>query len=126
MGKPVGLTILVDTREQCPLPFRGFTTERAGLKTADYSCIASGADLRDIVAIERKSVGDLLGCIGGGRDRFERELERLAQIKFRALVIEGTLTEVVEATADRRLTPSQVVGSVLAWTFKYGVAPIFA
>ena len=30
------------------------------------------------------------------------------------------------ATAGRQLTPNQVVGSVLAWTFKYNIAPIFA
>jgi len=31
--------------------------------------------LEDRVGIERKSLSDLLGCIGGSRDRFERELE---------------------------------------------------
>ena len=120
------LVILVDTREQLPLAFLGCATQRATLTTGDYSCICDGVDLRGIVAIERKSVSDLLGCIGQQRERFERELERLSEIRFRALVIEGTLAEVVDATAGRRLTPRQVLGSVLAWLFKYNVAPIFA
>jgi ERCC4-type nuclease len=118
--------ILVDTREQSPLTFPGFVTERATLQTADYSCIADGVDLRGVVGLERKSTSDLLGCIGQSRDRFERELERLAQLRFRALVIEASLAQVVAATAGRRLTPRQVLGSVLAWTFKYNCPPIFA
>ena len=110
--------ILIDTREQLPLAFPGFAAERATLTTGDYSCICEGVDLRGVVAIERKSVSDLLGCVGAQRERFERELVRLAQIRFRALVIEGTLIEVVDATAGRRLTSRQVLGSVLAWLFK--------
>ena len=97
------MTILIDSREQSPLAFPGLATERASLKTADYSCIADGVDLRDVVALERKSVSDLLGCVGGQRDRFERELERLAQLRYRALVIEGTLADIVAATAGRQL-----------------------
>jgi DNA excision repair protein ERCC-4 len=120
------LVILVDTREQMPLLFRGFATERATLATGDYSCVCDGVDLRAIVSVERKSVSDLLGCVGSQRERFERELERLSRIRYRALVIEGSLIEVVDATVGRRLTPNQVLGSVLAWTFKYNCTPIFA
>ncbi|MGA8641328.1 ERCC4 domain-containing protein [Candidatus Binatus sp.] len=125
--RSLSLTVLIDSREQTPLLFPGgVTTERATLKTGDYSVLADGVDMRDVVGIERKSVSDLLGCIGGQRDRFERELARLAQFHYRALVIEGTLADLVAATAGRQLTASQVMGSVLAWTFKYSVAPIFA
>src|SRR5712671_6356324 len=96
------LTILIDTREQVPLAFCGFATERATLSTGDYSCVSDGVDLRDVVAIERKSVSDLLGCIGQQRERFERELERMAQLRFRAIVIEATFSDVVAGTAGRR------------------------
>jgi DNA excision repair protein ERCC-4 len=122
----MNLTILVDSREQAPLAFPGFETERATLTTADYSCIADGVDMRDIVAIERKSVSDLLACVGGQRERFEKELERLSRIRFRCLVIEASLSDVVAGCAGRRLTPNQVTGSVLAWVFKYNCPPIFA
>ncbi len=120
------LTVLIDTREQCPLVFRGVETQPASLKTGDYSCEAAGCDMRDVVAIERKSVGDLLGCIGGDRARFERELERLSQLRFRGIVVEGNLADIINATAGRQLTPNQVTGSALAWVFKYGVPVIFA
>jgi DNA excision repair protein ERCC-4 len=119
-------TILIDTREQTPLVFSGLTTARATLTTGDYSCVVDGEDLRDGVAIERKSLSDLLGCIGQSRARFERELSRLAQIRFRALVIEASLSEVAAGTRYSQLTARQVIGSVMAWVFKYGIAPIFA
>src|SRR5271155_877807 len=120
------LVILIDRREQRPLVFDGVETRPATLKTADYSCIADGVDLQDVVAIERKSVSDLLGCVGQGRDRFERELERLEKIRFRALVVEGTLGAVIRATGETRLTVNAVVGSTLSWIFKYHVPVIFA
>lgn len=120
------MTILIDTREQRPLEFHGLSTARAALTTGDYSCICDGVDLRGVVAIERKSISDLLGCVGQQRPRFERELSRLAQINFRALVIEASLRELAAGTRFSQLTSRQVLGSVLAWTFKYSVAPIFA
>ena len=69
------LAIVVDTREQAPYGFARFPAVeivRAGLPTGDYSL--TGHEVR--AAIERKSLDDLLGCLTGGRDRFERELAR--------------------------------------------------
>lgn len=61
--------------------------ERATLREGDYS--ARGLEGR--VAIERKSVSDLVGSLTHGRERFVRELERLATYDFKAIVIEGSL-----------------------------------
>jgi hypothetical protein len=33
--------------------------------------------LEHVVAIERKSLGDLIGCIGVERERFDRVVQRL-------------------------------------------------
>jgi DNA excision repair protein ERCC-4 len=120
-----GIVILVDSREQRPPAFPGFATERVTLSTGDYSVVRDGQDLRDAVAIERKSVSDLLGCIGGRRERFERELCRLGQIPFRALIIEDSMSELVEASRRTQMTPKQVLGSVLAWQFKYHILVTF-
>ena len=125
-GKLMDLVILVDSREQQPLAFGDIATKRATLATGDYSCVCDGVDLRDVVAIERKSVSDLLGCIGSQRERFERELERLAQLRYRALLIEGTLAEVAAGLPCSRLSENQILGSLLAWCWKYGAPPIFA
>ncbi len=123
---PRMMTILIDTREQVPLESPDFATQRATLAAGDYSCVCDGVDLRTVVSIERKSLGDLLACVSNQRDRFERELARLAQVRFRALVIEASMASVAAGTCYSQLTPRQVLGSVLAWTWKHSVPPIFA
>lgn len=119
--KSADLTILVDSREQLPLRFRELRSERATLKTGDYSVRAGNLDLRDVVAIERKSVADLVGSLGAGRERFERELERLSRIRWRALVVEGEMRDIAAGTRHSTLTPRQIMSPLLAWTWKYGL-----
>src|SRR5690606_8361398 len=51
-------TIVVDTREQQPLPFSRLKSERGTLATGDYSFRGG----EEVFAIERKSVADLVGC----------------------------------------------------------------
>ena len=71
MDKARKPTLLVDTREQRPLYFgEGVPQRRATLPTGDYS--VEGCE--GLIAIERKSLGDLFGTVGQGRERFEREI----------------------------------------------------
>src|SRR5689334_21362187 len=99
-AKLPGPAFVIDSREQQPYSLADAIT--AALPTGDYS-LAGRSD----VAFERKSVGDLLGCIGGERDRFERELTRLSEIRYRGLIIEGTLKETM-SPAFRRLHPNAI------------------
>ena len=115
------LTILVDSREQRPLRFKNVKSERASLATADYSCRIRDNDLRDVVCIERKSISDLVGSLGTGRERFERELARCAKIRWRFLIIEGEMREIAAGTRFSSLTPKQIVSPLLAWQAKYGL-----
>ncbi|HVY62329.1 MAG TPA: hypothetical protein VHF22_11785, partial [Planctomycetota bacterium] len=85
-------TVVIDTREQAPLSFGSWPTVVAGMKTGDYSI----QGFEDQIAIERKSLSDLFGCIGRDRDRFERELLRLWALDYAAIVIEATLADVLE------------------------------
>ena len=80
------LRIVCDSREQAPFTFAGFAAvvEVAGLEAGDYSL--AGFERR--VAIERKSIQDLVGCLTGERPRFERELQRLKAMDAAAVVIE--------------------------------------
>ena len=71
------MRVIVDSREQAPFPFRGpryegVTVEMGALSVGDYSL----AGLADRVAVERKSLPDLVMCLGRERERFERELAR--------------------------------------------------
>jgi ERCC4-type nuclease len=81
------ITILVDSREQLSLSFdkfRGVNTVRKGLRTGDYSI--SGYE--DVWTCERKSVSDLVGTLCQGRERFERELDRMRVFEEKYLLIE--------------------------------------
>lgn len=120
--KPADLVILVDSREQRQLRFRNLRSERATLPTADYSVRGPGFDLRDTVLIERKSVVDLVGSLGVGRARFEREMVRLAKVRWKALVVEGDLREIAAGTRHSGLTPKQIMGALTAFSWKYQIA----
>lgn len=81
------ITLVVDSREQTELSFdkfRNINTVRKGLKTGDYSI----QGYEDQITFERKSVQDLVGTLCRGRERFERELERMLTFKEKYLLIE--------------------------------------
>lgn len=85
------LRIVVDTREQIPWQFpTALVVGRRMLKAGDYSV----EGLEDAIAIERKSIDDLVGTIFHHGDRFGRELGKLAAMKWAAVVIEGNAEDV--------------------------------
>lgn len=102
---------LVDTREQTPLDLSPLSIESITLPTGDYSV----KGLESIVAVERKSLDDLLGCIGRERERFDREVQRLLAYPVRVLVVESTWGEIDLGQWRSKITPEQVIGSLLAW-----------
>jgi len=71
------MTIIVDSREQLPYKFQT-PSIKAALDTGDYSI----AGLEHFIAIERKTLPDLIGCLCNGRERFERELRRGKALDF--------------------------------------------
>lgn len=69
------MNIIIDTREQKPLIFKGKQVERVfkrKLEFGDYSL----EGFEDDIAVERKSAADLFGTLGKGHKRFKRELQR--------------------------------------------------
>ena len=124
---------LTDTREQMPLQF-GPTLRKefsdggsriATLQEGDYSIAFEDGEPLSI-RLERKSLGDLYGVIGFGRDRFERELERLRSYQYAAIIIEATLDEVLRGFSRSSISPRAAIGSLCAWSTRYGVAVWFA
>ena len=110
--------IIIDTREQHPLAFANLPTTIGSLDTGDYSV----AGLEHLIAVERKSLDDLLACCGRERDRFKRELQRLRAYRFRLLVIEADAAELEAGAWRSTLQPNHVLGSLAAWTAQYGLA----
>lgn len=110
--EPNEVCAIIDTREQHPLDLSPLKTEVSVLETGDYSL----ASCKDLVRIERKSLPDLLACVGGERERFEREVQRLLAFPVRVLVIESDWQEIEMGKWIRpKITTEQVVGSLLGW-----------
>ncbi len=105
------ITALIDTREQTPLILPELRTERATLATGDYSV----RGMETIIAIERKSLPDLLGVCGRDRERFEREIMRLLAFPVRALVIEADWSDIERGEWRSQITPKAVGASLIAW-----------
>lgn len=113
------LTILIDSREQRPLEFlnpedsqKPLQTKVATLTTGDYSILGFE---KDEIAIERKSLPDLVHCVGGGRERFEKELHRLLGFKSRLVVVEASWDEIILGQWRSTTKPNQVMGSIAGW-----------
>jgi len=106
------VTTIVDTREQTPLDLAPLQTTAGTLPTGDYSVLG----LESIIAIERKSLGDMLACIGGERERFDREVQRLLAYPVRALVIESTWQEFEAGGWRSKVKPTSAIGSLLGWS----------
>lgn len=119
--KPENLTVLCDNREQRPWALDPLPMKRATLQTGDYSI----AGLESHIAIERKSLDDLMGCIGKGRPRFERELERLSAFPCRAVIVEANWGDIEAGQYRSKIHPNAAMGSICAWMAR-GIPFIFA
>jgi len=90
------------------------------LCTGDYSIVG----FEDQVCVERKTLEDLFGTLGKGRRRFEREVERMRQMQFGAVVIEADFREICRPMDFRpqwrsRLDPRTVWATIFAWSQRF-------
>lgn len=123
--------IVIDDREKTPYSFSGLRADAAKknrpllistttgrLDSGDYSI----AGYESLVAVERKSLEDLYSTLGGNRERFEAEHERLACLEFAAVVIEASWDEIIAAPPLRsQLNPKTVHRTSISWAIRYGV-----
>lgn len=109
--------IIQDSREQTPLTFANLPVEVAGLDCGDYSV----KGLTHLVTCERKSLPDLLGCIGKDRDRFRRELQRMRGYQYRLLIVETDAATIESGDWRSSLTPAHAMGSLAAWCVQYSL-----
>lgn len=91
--KPI---VLVDTREQEPLPFLENHPNwiggehRRSLKTGDYTL----EGMEGLLSLERKNLADLLPCTVTYRKRFLAACDRLARFRWKAILVEATLEDI--------------------------------
>ena len=121
------MKIIQDSREQAPYAFNapryaGTVVEVGTLQTGDYSLHG----LEDKVAVERKSLPDLVQCLGRERERFERELLRGAALDAFAVVIEAGWADLAGGNFRSQLNPHAACQSILSFMSRYRVPFLFA
>ncbi len=121
------MKLTIDTREPWPHPWTphfpdGTTVERATMETGDL-CVSA---LPDGVCVERKTTADFLAAIGRERARFDLEVKRSRYCGSFAIIVEGTLADVLTANHARgMITTASILGSIAAWT-RRGAPVLFA
>ncbi len=108
-------TIVIDSQEHMGYKFERFTnwfdgTVRRRLEVGDYTLLG----MEEEVAVERKTIQDLVNSIIQDREDFIEKCERLSNFKKKCLVIEGSLSSVKTPYEDSQAHPNAVLGSLLA------------
>jgi hypothetical protein len=116
--------IVRDTREQEPFLFLGYPVEvvEGALNAGDYSI----PGFTDRVAVERKSLSDLVGCLTTGRDRFTRELERLRGYESAVVVVESGYNDLAAGRYRSKLNPASALQSIVSMMQAYRMPFFFA
>ena len=112
--------IVIDTREQTPLPFSAeVPTERGTLYPGDYSI--KGLETR--FAIERKSLEDLIGSLIGkkeladgarryNRDRLIEELTAMRGHDFKCVIVTAPREKIEQHYYRSMIPPQNVIGMI--------------
>jgi ERCC4-type nuclease len=114
------MRIIIDSREQRPYKFQT-PAIKGTLDTGDYSIVG----LEHLIAIERKTLDDLIGCLCTGRERFERELHRGEALDYFAMVVECSLSDLVNGSYRSKMTPKSAIQSLMAFSVRYNRLPVF-
>jgi ERCC4-type nuclease len=123
--KPV---VLIDTREKTPFDFGQFPNwigevRRCKLSVGDYSV----QGMEKILALERKTLSDLVATLIHERPRFFRMCEKLSQYRWRALIIEASYED-IKSPYDDDFTvahPNAVSGTLDALEARFGIPVIY-
>lgn len=118
------MVVLVDTREQRGYDFLSqagdVETKKATLPIGDYSILG----FENKVAIERKSLADLIMCLGTERERFAREMLKASALESFAVVVEANWQQILDGKYRSNLNPASAVASIQAFMSRYRV-PFF-
>ena len=126
--KPI---VIVDTREQEPLPvFQNHGNwiggeRRMALKTGDYSV----EGMESLLSLERKSLADIVACTVTYRRRFLASCARLAEFTWKAILIEATFEDIKSGFEQFDIPsdvhPNAVTGILDAIEAKFGIPIIY-
>lgn len=123
--------VLVDTREQDPLPLHANHPNwiggerRVALKTGDYTV----EGMEGLLALERKSLADVVACTVTSRRRFLAERRRLARFRWKAILVCASFEDIKSGFDDFDIPsdvhPNAVCGTLDAIEAKFGIPVIY-
>ena len=119
------MRIVIDSREKQPLDFSLYPDVEVAIGTlqaGDYSIMGFTAE----IAIERKSVNDLIGFLTHDRDRFKHELERLRGYRSALVVVEAPFDAIRRGQYHSRMNPDAAVESIFSMMQQYRIPFYFA
>jgi len=126
--KPI---VIVDTREQSPLPvFMNHGNwiggeRRCALKTGDYSI----EGMESLLSLERKSLTDIVACTVTNRKRFLASCTRLSKFRWKAILIEATFEDIKSGFEQfdipSEVHPNAVTGTLDAIEAKFGIPILY-
>ena len=111
------LPILVDTREQDPLPFKNSRVEK--LFVGDY--LLDSGDY-SYTFVDRKSENDFLGTLSSGIERFEKEIKKTVDLDgYLFVVVESSIEEIKSnhKKYNRKTSLEYVFHNMRSLTHKY-------
>jgi DNA excision repair protein ERCC-4 len=117
--------LLIDTREPDPHPWAPYIaveTVRAALPTGDFSL----PGCEEWIALERKALDDLIGCLTTSRERFTRELQRAGRIKDFCVIVEGSYADILKGRYRSAMNSKSAWESIIALQQRFGIPFLFA
>lgn len=112
------LCILIDTREQNPLPFRNYEIEK--IFVGDY--LIKDKNYFTNTFIDRKSEADFIGTMASGIERFEKELVKSVGLGcYLFVVVESSINSIIynQKKYNRKTNLEYVFHNMRELTHKY-------
>lgn len=118
------IPLVIDTREQMPWSFDAdtFSCITKGLRTGDVSVLG----LEDVIAVERKNLGDCVSTVISQWNRFLKELYRLAAMDHPLIVVEASVEDILAKRYESDAEPLAVLGRLNSIMIDHHIPVIFA
>ena len=110
------IMLIQDSRENLGYgPLFSFPYEVGTLETGDYSL----QGFESLIAIERKTLDDLVGCLTKSRKRFESELKRSRLLHRFWVIVECSPQEILTGNYSSQANPKAIWESIMAFQIRY-------
>jgi hypothetical protein len=127
------MTIVCDTREKENWHITGAINQLGGrwsietLKTADYAYRIGGELCTDLLIERKNSLDELAANVTGGRERFERELQRAADTQARLILLveRGDYDGLFEKNYRVKVSDKAFQATLFTYQERYGLETVF-